>query len=63
MEYLCKSFVGSILELTLLRDFLENKVETIAIYKLIKSAYNYRYFEKGNCPKYSNKERLAAYLR
>ena len=35
MEYLCKSFVGSILELTLLREFLENKVETIAIYKLI----------------------------
>ena len=43
--------------------FLENKVETLAIHRLIKLAYNYRYFEKGNYSKYSSRERLTTYLR
>ena len=43
--------------------FLENEVETLAIYKLIKSVYNNRYFEKGDYPKYSSREELTAHLR
>ena len=34
--YLSKSFVGSILYFIIIRVFLENKVETLTIYKLIK---------------------------
>ena len=34
--------MGSIL-LIILREFLENKVEALTIYKLIKSAYNYMF--------------------
>jgi len=61
--YLSKSFVGSILELILLREFLENKVETLAIYKPIKSMYNYRYFEKGDYPRYSSREGFTVQLK
>ena len=32
-------------------EFLENEVETLVIYELIKSTYMERYFEKGDYPK------------
>ena len=54
--------MGLILELILLREFLENKIETLAIYKLIKLLYNYRYFEREDYSKYLLKK-LIVYLR
>ena len=43
--------------------FLENKVETLSTYKLIKSMYNDRYFERGDYPKYLSREGLTSQLR
>jgi len=45
-RYLSKSLCGVNFIINITKGFLENKVETLTIYKLIKSAYNDRYFEK-----------------
>ena len=63
MRNLSKSFVGSILELILWRKFLKNNVENLAIFMLIKSIYNHRYFERGDYPKYSSRKKMTADLR
>ena len=39
-------------------EFLENEVETLAIYKFIKSTYMERYFEREDYPKDWSREGL-----
>ena len=50
--------MGSIFKINISKGFLENKVETLAIYKLIISTYMKRYFERGDYRNYSNREGL-----
>ena len=38
--------MGSIFKINISKGFLENKVETLAIYKFIMLTYMKRYFEK-----------------
>ena len=56
--YLSKSLCGVNFIIDITKGFLENKVETLVIYKLIKSAYNNRYFERGDYSKYVEKDWL-----
>ena len=52
--------MGSFFIINISKGFLENKVETLVIYKLIMSSYMKRYFEKGDYRNYSSREGLTA---
>ena len=58
--YLSKFVYGVIFIIDISKGFSENKVETLAIYKLIISTYMKRYFERGDYRNYSNREGLTA---
>jgi len=56
-------FVGSIFIINITKGVLENKVENLAIYKLINLVYIYRYFEREDFSGYSSREKLISHLR
>ena len=55
--------MGSFFIINISKGFLENKVETLAIYKLIMSMYMKRYFERGDYWNYFSREGLIAQLQ
>ena len=50
--------MGSIFKINISKGFLENKVEPLAIYKLIMSMYMKRYFEERRLLKGLNQRRI-----